>query len=116
MNAEAYQAKVYHKTYRLFLSKFIVNCNYKCLVRVSKMCCWGYEDVYLEEPPPKKKEPKVEYVMMDSNPPKPVEPPVEAPVCHVFSHRRPPHPNLHPSSHPLFATLRLPTQAVTPQL
>ena len=56
------------------------------------MCCWGYEDVYLEEAPPKKKEPEPEenkytYVIMDSDLPKPVpaETPVQAPVSHVFS-------------------------------
>jgi len=49
------------------------------------MCCWGYEDVYLEDPPPPKKpEPdKHEYVLMSSDLPKPVEAPIAAPVSHV---------------------------------
>ena len=44
------------------------------------MCCWGFEDVYLEDLPPKKKEKKEEdnneYIMVSSDPPKPVEAPV----------------------------------------
>ena len=52
------------------------------------MCIWGFEDVYLEEPPPKKKEkekPKDEntYIMMPSEMQKPAEAPVEAPVSPV---------------------------------
>lgn len=45
------------------------------------MCCWGYEDVYLEDPPPPKEKPKDEntYIMMSSEMPKPAEQPVEAP-------------------------------------
>ncbi len=51
-----------------------------------KMCCWGYEDVYLEDPPPPKKKPEPdnhEYVLMSSDAPKPAEAPVAAPVSHV---------------------------------
>ena len=53
------------------------------------MCCWGYEDVYLEEAPPKKEpepEKDIQYIMVDSNPPKPADAPVAAPVGQVFSY------------------------------
>ena len=50
------------------------------------MCCWAYEDVYLEDPPPKKEKEKDEntYIMMSSEMPQPAEQPVEAPVSQVL--------------------------------
>lgn len=43
--------------------------------------CWGFKDVYLEEPPPKKKEEpnNNEYIMVSSEMPTPA-----APVSHVL--------------------------------
>ena len=71
------------------------------------MCCWVYEDVFLEEAPKKKEKPKDEntYILMSSELPKSEEKPVETPVsrislftsltpcdCYMYSNIVLPHP------------------------